>query len=443
MSCCVLFISQAVQSQSREWESYGHAFFILASLIQLFTIEILAVVILLKFKCMRILECIEKNGNGNYLLYKTKKVPLDVNDNDTIYYDDKSVSHSTKSEFAETVKARVKSVQIPMDLILSRTPIFSYFLDGSRHIYKVDDISIGGKIFPFMAGQIIVGCCERRGRDEFKKVELFKSCVLSLPDEFDIENDSPIDQENFCRFYCDKINESLASLKYVKENNIRIDKILLYKTDGKESIESDRDFYKNRGTAKIQLEMTDAEQMMVAKLCKDNKLDDEHFLIKDGSIEYSPTRNLSSQQHSLVVSNYKHVVGVSKLFNPELLKDYEGKRLSQTIVNLKPFERTTAYRYYSEATHQEYAVWYLRLRKDYPRETNYSDVVKCEMLIPSEGENLSTDLINVISANLINEAYPVCYGKDTRWANHLYPIYLTETFCKSNYIDSNVFINLF
>lgn len=392
---------------------------------------------------MRILECIEKNGNGNYLLYKTKKVSLDVSDNDTIYYDDKSVSHSTKSEFAETIKSRVKTVQIPMDLILHVAPIFSYFLDGSRHIYKVDDISIGGKIFPFMAGQIIVGCCERKDRDTFKKADIYRSCVLSLPDEFDTENDSPIDQEHFCRFYCDKINEALSSLRYVKENDIRIDKILLYKTDGKESIESDRDFYKNRGTAKIQVEMTDAEQAMVAKLCKENKLDDEHYLIKDGSIEYAPSHSHNSHHQSLVVSNYKHVVGVSKLFNPELLKDFEGKRLSQTIAGLKPFERTKAYRYLSDITKQEYAVWYLRLRKDYPRETNYSDVVKCEMLIPTEGGCLDTELIDVISANLINEAYPVCYGKDTRWANHLYPVYLTETFCKSNYIDSNIFINLF
>ncbi|MCM1502048.1 MAG: hypothetical protein NC115_05205 [Bacteroidales bacterium] len=392
---------------------------------------------------MRILECIEKHGNGNYLLYKTKKVSLDATNNDTISYDDKSVSRSTKSEFAETDKSRVKTVQIPMDLILHVAPIFSYILDGSRHIYKVDDISIGSKIFPFMAGQIMVGCCERRSRDEFKKAELHRSFVLSLPDEFDTENDTPAEQELFCRFFCDKINESLSSLRYVKENNIKIDKILLYKTDGKESLDNDPDFYKNRGTAKIQLEMTDAEQAMVAKLCKDNKLDDEHYLIKDGSIEYAPSSNHSSHHQSLVVSNYKHVVGVSKLFNPELLSDYEGKKLSQTIANLKPFERTKVYRYPSDITKQEYAVWYLRLRKDYPRETNYSDVIKCEMLIPAEGGCLDTDLVDVISANLINEAYPVCYGKDTRWANHLYPVYLTETFCKSNYIDSNIFINLF
>ena len=58
---------------------------------------------------MRILECIEKNGNGNYLLYKTKKVSLDINDNDTINYDDKSVSKSLKGDFAETDKRRAQN----------------------------------------------------------------------------------------------------------------------------------------------------------------------------------------------------------------------------------------------------------------------------------------------------------------------------------------------
>lgn len=49
----------------------------------------------------------------------------------------------------------------------------------------------------------------------------------------------------------------------------------------------------------------------------------------------------------------------------------------------------------------------------------------------------------MISANLIREAHPVCYGSDSRWANHLYPVYLTESFCKSHYIDSNIILNLF
>lgn len=58
-------------------------------------------------------------------------------------------------------------------------------------------------------------------------------------------------------------------------------------------------------------------------------------------------------------------------------------------------------------------------------------------------EGLQTDEVDLISANIINERNPVCYGNDDRWANHLYPIYLTEKFIKSRYISDIHFLNLF
>ena len=259
-------------------------------------------------------------------------------------------------------------------------------------------------------------------------------------DDFDVDDEG----EDFCRLYCDEINEELSRLPYVGEVGIKIDKILLYKTDKKDKFNSDKDNYKNRGTAKIQAEMTDEEQRLVADLCAHNRLDDEHYLIKDGSLEYNPSfSNVNRSDKTMLRENYRYVVGVSKRFDPELLPDYEGHRLSKTIANLKPFERTKAYRYTSEANGVQYAVWYLRLRNSDFRETNFSDVVKCEMVIINEDEQIDTDLINTISANLIKEAYPVCYGNDTRWANHLYPVYLTETFCKSKYYNSDIILNLF
>lgn len=88
-------------------------------------------------------------------------------------------------------------------------------------------------------------------------------------------------------------------------------------------------------------------------------------------------------------------------------------------------------------------MWYLRLRKSDFRETHFSDVVKCEMMLEEKDGTLDTQLVDLISANLIREAYPTCYGKDSRWANHLYPVFLTESFCKSNYINQNIILNLF
>ncbi|MDR2130622.1 MAG: hypothetical protein LBP56_05570 [Odoribacteraceae bacterium] len=400
----------------------------------------------------KILDYIQQSSNGKFQCYKTKKLPLDANDNDTIAYnyDDNTVVQTTKSIFAETDRSRRSTVSLKNLLKENTTPppIFRYFLDGSRHTYKVDDIAIGKKIFPIVAGQIIVGCCERKGRDIFKKYDLYSKIVLSMPDDFDDDDGG----ENFCRSYCESLNTEIGRLPFIKERGITIDKLLLYKTDGNTG-DKDKDNYKNRAVAQIQNEMVDEEQLLVAQLCKDNRLNDESWLIKDGSLEYNPSfSNLGFDvvQWNNLRANYQRVVGVSKTFDPELLPDYEGNRLSQTIANLKPFERTKVYRY--ETQHKGgsafYAVWYLRLRGGKEesrnfRETNFSDVVKCEMVLLQEDKPIETDMINVISANLIREAYPVCFGSDIRWANHLYPVFLTESFCKSHYINSNVILNLF
>ncbi|MDR1729105.1 MAG: hypothetical protein LBR52_00365 [Prevotellaceae bacterium] len=403
----------------------------------------------------KILDYIQQSGNGKYQCYKTKKLSLDTNNNDTIAYnyDDKTVVQATKSIFAETDRNRQSTV--PLNNLLNKNnpppAIFRYFLDGSRHTYKVDDIAIGKKIFPIVAGQIIVGCCERKNRDTFKKFDLRNKIVIAMPDDFDDDDGG----ENFCRSYCEKLNEEIAKIPFVKEKGIEIEKLLLYKTDGFTE-DKEKDFYKNRGVAKIQNEMTDEEQKLVAELCKQNKLDDESWLIKDGSLEYNPGyTNLDPAEWNNLRANYQNVVGVSKMFDPELLNDYEGNSLARTIANLKPFERTKTYRYETKHSHKGggtfssfYAVWYLRLRGGKEesrnfRETNFSDVVKCEMVLLQEDKPIDTDIINVISANLIREAYPVCFGSDGRWANHLYPVFLTESFCKSHYINDNIILNLF
>lgn len=56
---------------------------------------------------------------------------------------------------------------------------------------------------------------------------------------------------------------------------------------------------------------------------------------------------------------------------------------------------------------------------------------------------MSADLIDMLSAFLLKEANPVCYGNDSRWANHLYPIYVTETYAKSKYMSNGLFLSLF
>ena len=58
-------------------------------------------------------------------------------------------------------------------------------------------------------------------------------------------------------------------------------------------------------------------------------------------------------------------------------------------------------------------------------------------------EGIESELVDTLSAYIINERNPVCYGSDLRWANHIYPIYLTESFVKSKYISTDSFLHLF
>ncbi|MDR3094968.1 MAG: hypothetical protein LBU62_10075, partial [Bacteroidales bacterium] len=165
----------------------------------------------------KILEYIQQSGNGKYQCYKTKKLSLDSSDNDTIVYnyDDKPIVQMTKSVFAETDRSRQSTVSLG-NLLNNRVPplpIFRYFLDGSRHTYKVDDIAIGKKIFPIVAGQIIVGCCERKDRDTFKKYDLRSKIVLAMPDDFDDDDGG----ENFCRSYCEKLNNEIGNIPFIRE----------------------------------------------------------------------------------------------------------------------------------------------------------------------------------------------------------------------------------
>ena len=82
----------------------------------------------------RIIDFIQKEGQGKYLCYKTRKMSLDTDSNDTLTYDDKPSMQIFGSQIAESNKARVHTVNISPKLIHTCiTPIFSFFLDGSRH----------------------------------------------------------------------------------------------------------------------------------------------------------------------------------------------------------------------------------------------------------------------------------------------------------------------
>lgn len=317
------------------------------------------------------------------------------------------------------------------------TPLFRFFLDGSRKVYKIDDIEYGNKkIYPIVAGQIGVACCERVNRSTFRRAALESYIVLSLPD---CANADGHNSKLFFNSLKDKINSVAQS----KGRLIKIEKVLDYSTKIDES-----DTLENKGIAKIQDEMVECEKKIVAELTAKNLLNADSYLIKDGTLQYKPMKTGSFREIAKIRNNYRYVVGISKSFNPELMKDKMGKSNAGVIAKLPLFHRTPAFMYEPQGQFGDvkFAVWYVRIRETKYTDTPFSGILKIEKMLITEQEiedGLPTEVVDNITANIINERNPVCYGTDNRWANHLYPVYLTEKFCKSQYISDIQFINLF
>lgn len=195
--------------------------------------------------------------------------------------------------------------------------------------------------------------------------------------------------------------------------------------------------------------MHDTEKNLVAELVRRGKLDQKNYLVKDGSLEYRVPEDKKGKS-KFNAKNYSFVIGVSKKFNPMLAKDYSNKINPGLVADLPPFCRTPVTIFQREDKFfggNKFAVWYLRLRDKKFSDSPFDGVVKVEKILVTDAERrreqIDSEEVNLLSAYLLNERNPVCYGTDSRWANHIYPIFLTESFIKSRFISAETFLNLF
>ncbi len=311
------------------------------------------------------------------------------------------------------------------------SPVFRLFMDGSRRTYKIADMQIGTQVFPILAGQVGVAVC-KRDAGKMMPCQCLLKTVMAFPDKMDADGKTDKQHNAFLADLLTKLNGS--------QTRIKLDRLLIYKTQADEN-------YEDKGIARIQDCMIEAEKEMVQNLVAERLIDDRSWLIKDGSLEYSRIADKGDRfTFNRIRNNYTRVVGVSKSFNPELAKLKNGRSVAGMIAQLKPFERTPAAMYQTDRVEGKFAVWYLRLRDARKSYGPFDGIVKVEKILVSDEEQeygLATSEVDNISAWLMNERNPVCYGKDTRWANHLYPVYLTETFLKSKYKSNLHFVNLF
>ncbi len=360
----------------------------------------------------------------------------------TIEYENGESSYINLKEYAEDEhNPKPRDMRGRAEICMHGAPLFKYFLDGSRRVYKVDDIQYDKKVFPIVSGQISVACCSRELNDDytyrnFRHIEEETYPVLCLPVT---ANGEGIDNEVFFRNLRDKIN----TIPQLINAGVQIEKVLYYRTklEGRETFE-------NKGIARIQDEMVDCEKKIVSSLVSRRLLTQDSYLIKDGSIQYKPMKTGNYKELAHIRNNYRHVIGVSKKFNPNLMRDLKDQSSAGQIARLPLYHRTPAFLWQpgEEWGNVNFAIWYVRLRDIKRTESPYAGIIKVEKMLMTGHEaeyGLSTDEIDTITANLINERNPVCYGTDARWANHLYPVYMTECYCKNRFKSDYYFLNLF
>lgn len=129
----------------------------------------------------KIMEIIAKETSGKS--YRTYKYSYDSIGLPSIDYDvdDKIMKWQ---ETGETIQHKQSiNIKPTADKLMHANQNFiKYFLDGSRHVFKVDDISYNKQVFPVVAGQIGIGCCKRENKKMSKEL-FYRELVLSLPDK--------------------------------------------------------------------------------------------------------------------------------------------------------------------------------------------------------------------------------------------------------------------
>lgn len=378
----------------------------------------------------KILQIIAEETHGTS--YRTSRIELDA-ENTLAQIDYDTSSETILRQRGEThPPKKYLPLECESKKFSTGSQILNYFLDGSRRVFKIDDLAYmhGSRkmIYPVVAGQVVAGCCRRTDRKLYSE-NFSAEIILAVPD---VTNPRSFDG-GFFHALATKINA---------RSKIKISKILPYDTS-RNSAEK----FEERAVAKIMEHMHDTEKNLVAELVRRGKLNQKNYLVKDGSLEY---RVLATDRQKFNAKNYSFVIGVSKKFNPLLVSDSDRKINPGIVADLPPLNRTpvTIFKR-GDDFHggNKFAVWYLRLHDKKYSDSPFDGVVKVEKILVTDAERnaelIDSDEVNLLSAYLLNERNPVCYGSDNRWANHIYPIFLTESFIKSRFISAETFLNLF
>lgn len=285
--------------------------------------------------------------------------------------------------------------------------------------------SIKGHYLPFCAGQIGVAVLQRDDSGRFSTVRNLTTVrnVLSVPNL--IGEDSTHD-------IADQINTSLDKKHHFT--------IVRYDYVSKEDKDPG-----DLGRAMIIDEMQRQELRTIREMIQQNMIHDKAMLAKDGGLQYrhDKIKDLNLSRDDIV--QLRNVIGLAKTFKPTLTlgKGRNRQSLGNLTKGLRWKERTTVIRPPdNKAT--TYGWWYLRLR---PTDWMYSPlqgVVKIEVFASGQEkeDGISQARADTISSYVLAERNVTPYKADARWATHIYPIFLTETYLRSSFLSHTRFKSL-
>ena len=199
----------------------------------------------------------------------------------------------------------------------------------------------------------------------------------------------------------------------------------------------------NAAIAKANSVMHDLEIDLLGNMVNSGALEPDRMLIVDGPLQFIGQDTGKPEFADM----FYNVIGVSKSFDPMLPTSSKARRggtqIGAELLKLEYGERTPVF-LKENSRHRKYGCWYLRIRPRNRVNNPLEGIIKIEkMAVVEDEEGLNSSVVDNISLSLLNEGSPTCFGRDKRWASHLYPIYLTETLIKSTFESDLVFMNNF
>ena len=382
----------------------------------------------------RLLDIIKRETNNEIFKTNDTSALLSQNKSACCNFGSESIrvwkSSSELKRPSRTAKKYVDLLPLSKRYASGNEQVLSYFLDGSGQMINAGEIlywHLGGisTMYPIMAAQIGVGCC-RRVNKKLIPERIADEIVIALPSVVDSSKG-----KGFFESMALKLSQSVLMQKL----NLKVTAIIKYLPDKGSSLQ-------DKAAAVIHERIMVQEQALTEELTQQRKLNQENFLVKNGSLEYISMNTKKAKLNSLI-NNYRWVLGISDSFKPEIRFNSQDKPNSGYIADTPVNHRTMAARFEGFGG-VEFAVWYIRLYDRSRTNSAFDGVIRVEKMLVTQSEKekgLDSELINTLSAYILNERNPVCHSRTSNY--HLYPVYLTESYIKSRYLGTESFLQLF